>query len=60
MTPVSYKYTILPMMAKSDEVNINPTEYLEMIQSLGEAGYELITIYNDCLIFKKACYNTEK
>ena len=60
MTTVSYKYTILPMMAKGDEININPTEYLEMMQALGDTGYELVTIYNDCLIFKKACYSTEK
>ena len=60
MTPVSYKYTILPMMAKSNEININPTEYLEMMQALGDSGYELVTIYNDCLIFKKACYDTKK
>jgi hypothetical protein len=57
---VSYQYTILPMMAKSDEVNVNPTEYLEMMNVLGESGYELVSVYNDCLIFKKKCYNIEK
>lgn len=56
----TFKYTILPMIAKSDEINVNPAEYLDLMNVLGDTGYELVCVYNDCLIFKKICYNTEK
>lgn len=55
-----WTYTILPMLPTTNEININPVHYLEMMNSLGESGYELVTIYNDCLIFKKLCSDTEK
>ena len=55
-----YQYTIVPMIAKSDENRVNPTEYLEMMNALGSTGYELVSIHNDCLIFKKLCSSTEK
>lgn len=50
-----YSYTILPMVLSSNETTTNPTEYLDMMNALGEAGYRLVCIHNDCMIFVKEC-----
>jgi hypothetical protein len=50
-----WNYTILPMLADSDKVNVDPTQYLEIMNGLGDTGYELVCVYNNCLVFKKPC-----
>jgi hypothetical protein len=47
------------MVAKANEINVNPVEYLEMMNALGDAGFELVAIHHDCLIFKR-CLDTAK
>jgi hypothetical protein len=57
----TFQYTILPLVPDGDQVKSNPVDYLGIVNSLGDAGFELVTVYNDCMIFKKTiCSNTEK
>lgn len=44
---------MLPMVLESDELNTNPTEYLDMLNALGASGYELVAIHNEVFILKK-------
>lgn len=48
-----FQYTMLPMVLESDELNTNPTEYLDMLNALGASGYELVAIHNEVFILKK-------
>lgn len=49
----TFLYTMLPMVLESDEVKTNPTDYLSMLNALGQSGYELVAIHNDVFILKK-------
>jgi hypothetical protein len=53
---VTWQYTMLPLLPNSDQTTVNPVEYLELMNSLGESGYELVTVFNNIAIFKKQCY----
>lgn len=55
-----WKYTMLPMIPASDQINTNPTEFIDVMNGLGDLGFELVCIHNDVMIFKKPCYTTEK
>ena len=46
---------MVPMLLGSDETNANPTKYIDLMNELGAIGYELVAVYNDCLIFKQPC-----
>ena len=59
-TRVTWQYTMLPLLPDSDKINSNPVDYLELINTLGESGYELVTIHNDIAIFKKQCLEQVK
>lgn len=48
-----WQYTMLPMVLESDEINTNPTDYLELLNALGRSGYELVAIHNEVFILKK-------
>lgn len=56
---ITWKYTVIPMLASSDETKINPTEYIDYLNELGAVGYELVCVYNDCLVLKKLCTSAE-
>jgi|LakMenEpi03Aug12_release.lakeMendotaPanAssembly.Ray.scaffolds.fasta_scaffold266280_1 hypothetical protein len=49
----SYQYTMLPMVLASHETTTNPTDYLELLNALGQSGYELVAIHNEVFILKK-------
>ena len=51
----TWRYTVVPMLLGSDETNANPTKYIDLMNELGAIGYELVAVYNDCLIFKQPC-----
>ena len=57
---VTWQYTMLPMLPDSDQTNVNPVDYLVLMNSLGESGFELCAIHENVLIFKKLCYVQEK
>lgn len=52
---ITWKYTIIPMLPDSEDINVNPTKFLDLMNAVGEAGYELVCVYNHCLIFKQPC-----
>lgn len=48
-----WEYTMLPMMPNDEGEQVRPWEYLEMINSMGAAGWELAGVSSNTLIFKR-------
>ena len=51
---------MLPLLPTGTQINANPVEYLELMNVLGESGFELVCIFNEVAIFKKQCLKQVK
>ena len=54
--PKKWQYMVLPMLPDDgDDLTPSLASHAEMMNTLGMIGWELVTVFRDCLIFKKPC-----
>ena len=50
---LQWSYTMLPMLPNEEDESPKPWEYIDMINSMGKSGWELVGISFNTLIFKR-------
>jgi hypothetical protein len=50
---VTWQYTMLPMTPDEEDAPVKPWEYIDIMNSMGAANWELVGISFNTLIFKR-------
>ena len=52
-TTAQWRYTVIPMVGINKDTPASAAEYIDIMNSLGAGGWELVAVHTNELIFKK-------